>query len=207
MVLGDCLASGYPEFMRASQALLHDGRALVFEKGTYRMWFGPGVEDNGEEPPRHLFLRIKNFDVTVDVRMHYYVLDDVLMSLGLVGMGRREEGRKCEMRFLTACALELASEPKVRELMGCFRGFEVVVVRVEIDKAFDELEAAISAGSVEACCCDRWERENNDMYGKVLGRFLEPILGKVEIVREEGRYCLVYHPGENAKASKALAEG
>ena len=198
MVLGNCIASGHPDFMRASRALHHDGRAIVFEKGTYRMWFGAGVEDNGEEPSPYTFGRIKKFDITVDLRMHNSVLDDVILSLWLL-QSSRGRGKKCEIRLQTGCALNVASEPKTLELLGLLRGFEEVVLRVEIDRRVENGHAVSAAGS--ACHCEKWEREANGVYVKIWG-FLEPVLGKAEVVREEGRYCLVYHPGENAKASE-----
>ena len=197
MVLGNCIASGHPDFMRTSRALHLDGRAIIFEKGTYRMWFGAGVEDNGEEPSPYAFGRIKKFDITVDLRVHNDVLDDVLMSLWLLESSRGR-GKKCEMRFRTGCALNVASEPKTMEVLGLLRGFEEVVLRVEIDRRVENGQA-VSAGS--ACRCEKWEREGNGVYVKIWG-FLEPVLGKAEVVREEGRYCLVYRPGEHAKTSE-----
>ena len=201
MVLGNCIASGHPEFMRASQALHQDGRALIFEKGTYRMWFGPGLEDNGEEPSPYAFGRIRKFDITLDLRIRNEPLDDALLGLYLLELSRGE-GRKCVMRFRTGCGLKVASDFKTLELMEYFRGFEEVVLRVEIDKSFEKVDRT-SAGPVMACEFDMWEREGVIFY-IVVWYFLEPGLGKAEVVRVEGGLCLVYRPGKKTEVSEGL---
>ena len=115
------------------------------------MWFGPGVEDNGEEPSPYAFGRIKNFDITVDLRIHNGPLDDALLGLWLVGSSSGR-GRKCEMRFRTGCGIKVASDYKTLELMEYFRGFEEVVLRVESNKGFGNVDGS-SAGPVLACEC------------------------------------------------------
>ena len=101
------------------------------------MWFGAGIEDNGEEPSPYAFGRIKKFDVTVDLRIRNGPLDDALLGLYLLELSRGE-GRKCQMRFQTGCGLKVISDPKTLELLGYFRGFEEVMLRVETDKSFEK---------------------------------------------------------------------
>ena len=203
MVLGDCIASGHPNFMRASRALHQDGRALIFENGTYRMWFGAGIDDNGALPIPNAYGYIKKFDITLDLRIRNPAFTDALSNLWLVKLSSGR-GRKCEVRFVTGCALLVASQPKTRDLLELFRKFEEVVLRVEIDNTVKNGHAISGGSSATACQCEKWEREANVVW---IWRFLEPVLGKAEVVIEEGRYSLVYHPGEKVEASKGLFEG
>ena len=137
------------------------------------------------------------------MRIRDNCFDDALLGLWLVKMSSGR-GRKCEVRFVTGCALVVASEPKTRELLGLFGKFEEVMLRVEIDNTGKNGHGISGGSSATACQCEKWEREANVVW---IWRFLEPVLGKAEVVSEEGRYLLVYHPGEKVEASKGLLEG
>lgn len=165
------------------------------------MYFGSGIEDNGAEPSPHAFNKIKKFEVEVDLRGRgrRNALGDAELGLYMLGMaGGKGEGRKCEMKFWTGCVLELASEVEMEEVMGLFKGFEEVRVRVVVDKGGERV--------VRACECEKWLREGHEALVQIW-RFLEPVLGKADFVKEEGGFCLVYRPGRNTGVSTGLVGG
>ncbi|CAD6582516.1 MAG: hypothetical protein ASARMPREDX12_000965 [Alectoria sarmentosa] len=67
MILGDCIASGHPEFMRASRALERDGQAVICKEGVYRMRFGARIDDKGQRPSQEVANAIQNLEITIDL--------------------------------------------------------------------------------------------------------------------------------------------
>ncbi len=185
MILGHCIASGYPEFMRASRAMRKDGRAVIFKDGVYRMRFGNEETDsNAQRPDYEDAQLIRNVEITVDTTTGG---EAVVRAIGywIFHMRPRLQhhgGKRCEAVFKVDCALKTEPDLAMRNLLDCFCGFEKVVVRVE----------------VRPCPCIMIK---NGAFGGYFRSIFGEVLGKTDLVKVEGGYCYTFWPRRYAKGS------
>ncbi len=186
MILGQCIAAGYPELMRASRAMRKDGRAVIFKEGVYRMRFGDEeTERNAQRPDYEDTQLIENVDVMVDTTTTRG--DGVVRAVGywIFQMRPRMQhhgGKRCEAVFKVDCALTTKSDLAMRNLLECFCGFEKVVVRVE----------------VRPCPCIVIK---NGAFGGYFRSIFGEVLGKADLVKVEGGYCYTFWPRRYVKGS------
>ena len=188
-ILGDCISSGRPEFMRASPALQHDGQAIIFQNATYRMRYGAPDDDVGQYPSHEACQQIQDFDITVDTRF-CDPLHEVIDDLKFITWSRTPGGR-CEILFIAGCALLVASNPLTIDVLNCFRHFDMLTFRVEIDEE--------AADPSLPCHCSTWQKEAKVVW---IWGFVGKILGKAEIVMDEDGYSLIYRPRKYIEASE-----
>lgn len=191
MIFGDCISSGHPEFMRASQALQKDGQPILFEQGVYRLRLGPGKDYNAQRPSHETSRQIQKFDITIDMRFGeplVGVKDDLITML----KGSRIPGKKCKILFKTDCVLLVASDCDALDVLHSFRDFEELALQIESgNHGFDP--------SIPACLYTKWQE--NPVFLRIW-KSLESSLGEAEVSSVHKGYCLLYHPRRHAEASQ-----
>ncbi len=133
IILGDCIASGDLQFMRASRALLNDGQAIICGEGVYRILLGAGDDENGQCPSNEVVKTIQNLDVTVVWTDWRFVYSDLER---LESFADPQIYRKCCNILLKIFDVSnfLAGLELCRVLRRC-AAFQKIVLRIEIDRA------------------------------------------------------------------------
>ncbi len=133
MILGDCVASGDLQFMRASRALLNDGQAIICGEGVYRILLGAGHDKNGRCPSNEVVKTIQNLDVTVDsTNWHFVYLDlDRLESFANPQLHRK----CCNILLKVFDVSNFLAGFELCRVLRLFGGFQKIALRIEIDRA------------------------------------------------------------------------
>lgn len=132
IIFADCLASGYPQFMAASQAMREEGLGQIWEKGVFRMNFGivpgspvcPRPTKDTANKIQHLSVRvarteghIRDFCSTVDL--------DTLKAFG----GSEVPRRSCQI-FHEHKSRVQGMLGGLRAIVKTFVGFKDVEMRL-----------------------------------------------------------------------------
>lgn len=191
MILGDCIASGHPQFMTASKTLQKDGQAILFKHGVYRLRLEDEKDDIPRRPSQETARQIRRFDIKVDMRHGdplRGVKDDLIMML----KESHIPGRKCKIHFRADCILNVAEDRHALEVLQSFRDFEQLAIQIESEN--HGLNPSVST-----CWYTRWQDDPDCLR---IWSSLESSLGKAEVTSAEKGYCLHYHPKKHNEASK-----
>lgn len=187
MIFRDCIASGYPQFMKASRALQNDGQTLICKEGIYRMRFGAGDDNNGQRPTHDVARAIRNLDITIDLR-RVIGLDQIL-NRSMPFAGSQILRAQCKVVLRVKCTMDVLVKLELIPLVSSFGSFEKVALWIEIDAMKDH--------SLYPCCCDA---------GWMLVLF-ESRLGKAELVKVKDGFCMIFYPRGHAEAAARRLEG
>lgn len=130
-IFGDCIASGHPQFMRASLALQSEGNAVI-SKGIYRMRLGQITDTGGQYPSSEVAMAIRNLDVFVDIpsRTSDYSMSswDRLKPFELPNTPRG----KCRIVVQADSVMDVISLSEIFYFVSCLKGFEEMLIHVMI---------------------------------------------------------------------------
>lgn len=168
MILGQCIASGHPGFMRASRALHKDGQAIILEKGIYRVHLGQPYDHYGQQPNQDFVEKIQNLDVTVDLTK-YRGYARVLEPFADLKIHRGH----CNLVLKVVCVPNLVAGIELLRPVWHFAGFKKVGLWVDIVET--------QGLKLNCSCSDAQLLENRDE--RWVRNFVISRLGKVGIVK------------------------
>lgn len=135
MVYERLLASGYPEFLRASRTMHKEATSLVSKYGVYRVNIGFGSKANYPKPTQQLADTVQNLHLRAKVESSQYLNLCVFPEKEILQMFVNSDiGRKsCSVSFEAGFATESLICLKVVDFLKAFKGFEEVTMSVKSD--------------------------------------------------------------------------
>ena len=191
MILGDCIASGHPEFMGASRALQKDGEAIISKRGIYRMHLGSPGDDSDQYLSEVTAEKIQNLDITFPIieSWGYEPSGLLLLEPFMESHIRREH---CNVVLLkVVCISTLVAGIELLKPLWRFGGFKKVSLRIEIDEKK-------GLWRQRQCPCLLEEELFDDEW---MRNFFILRLGKAEIVKANNGFCITLDPEEQARAA------
>ena len=165
-IFGGCIASGHPQFMRASLALQNEGNAVISRKGIYRMRLGQIIDNNGQYPSQEVAKAIQNLDVSVDIplRTSNYPISN-WDRLKPFEDPNKPRG-KCRIVVQADSIMDVISLSEMFYFVSCLKGFEEMLIHVMI---FRDQRNDLVASVIESPAEDRFLELVGDLLFEQLG--------------------------------------
>lgn len=206
MILGDCIASGHPEFMRASRALQKDGQAIICKEGVYRMRFGAGIDDKGQRPSQEVANAIQNIEITIDLMKIDWtkiILDlanatpaNPVLGRSLTFAGSQILRGHCEVVVQIKCALDVELTCEVMGHLSLFERFKEMSLRMERHRT--------EGLGLPLCTCTP---KGEETAVEEMMVYLASRLGKAKLVKVENGWRMTFYPRKHAEEIAGGVEG